>query len=173
MGTMGFGLPAAIGAQFANPGKTVVNVDGDGSIRMNFSEMETVTTYGLPVKIILLNNEGDGMVRQWQTMYFGKRYFAIDKNLHTMNFVKAAEATGFPWAKRITSPGEIGGALKEMLKVDGPAFLEVMIDPFAFVFPMVGPGLSYKEMVTGDWIASRADGHAAPAAKTDPVPDLF
>ncbi len=170
MGTMGFGLPAAIGAQFANPDKLVIDVDGDGSLRMNFGDMETITTYNLPVKVLLLNNEGDGMVRQWQTMYFGKRYFGIDKNLHTMNFVKAAEAMGFPWARRITKPAEVREALESFVKSDGPAFLDALIDPFAFVFPMVGPGLSYKDMVTGDWIPARSATHAA----LDPtVPDLF
>jgi acetolactate synthase I/II/III large subunit len=170
MGTMGFGLPAAIGAQFANPGKLVIDIDGDGSLRMNFGEMETITTYDLPVKVLLLNNEGDGMVRQWQTLYFGKRYFGIDKNLHTMNFVKAAEAMGFPFARRITKPAEVNGALEEFVHAKGPAFLDVAIDPFAFVFPMVGPGMGYKDMVTGDWIPART----APQAALDPsVPDLF
>jgi acetolactate synthase I/II/III large subunit len=70
MGTMGFGLPAAIGAQFACPDKIVIDIDGDGSIRMNLGEMETVTTYDLPVKVLVLNNLGDGMVRQWQKLYF-------------------------------------------------------------------------------------------------------
>jgi acetolactate synthase-1/2/3 large subunit len=174
MGTMGYGLPAAIGAQFANPGRTVIDIDGDGSLRMNFGEMETITTYGLPVKVLLLNNEGDGMVRQWQTMYFGKRYYAIDKNLHSMNFVKAAEAMGFPWARRITKRSEVRPTLEEFVKSDGPAFLDVLIDPFAFVFPMVGPGMGYKEMVTGDWIPSRSSNGAAKRAVQDPsVPDLF
>ncbi len=172
MGTMGFGLPAAIGAQFANPGKTVINIDGDGSIRMNLGELETVTTYGLPVKILLLNNEGDGMVRQWQTLYFGKRYYAIDKNLHSINFVKAAEAMGFPFAKRISKPAELGDALGTFVSSEGPAFLEVMIDPKAMVYPMVGPGSAYKDMVTGEWISHRG-AVSVPAQKGDAVPDLF
>ena len=169
---MGFGLPAAIGAQFANPGKMVINIDGDGSIRMNFGELETVTTYGLPVKIILLNNEGDGMVRQWQTLYFGKRYYAIDKNLHSVNFVKAAESMGFPFARRISKPDELADALKSFVASAGPAFLEVMIDPKAMVYPMVGPGSAYKDMVTGDWIRARGAA-AVPEKHGDAVPDLF
>jgi acetolactate synthase-1/2/3 large subunit len=172
MGTMGFGLPAAIGAQFANPGKMVVCIDGDGSIRMNLGELETVTTYGLPVKILLLNNEGDGMVRQWQTLYFGKRYFAIDKNLHSINFVKAVEAMGFPFAKRLTNPEEVGDTLRAFIASTGPAFLEVMIDPKAMVYPMVGPGSAYKDMVTGEWILSRGAA-TVPEQKGDAVPDLF
>jgi len=175
MGTMGYGLPAAIGAQFANPKRTVIDVDGDGSLRMNFGEMETITTYNLPVKVLLLNNEGDGMVRQWQTMYFGKRYFAIDKNLHTMDFVKAASAMGFPYAERLKDPKDVRKTLEAFVKYDGPAFLDVAIDPFAFVFPMVGPGQGYKDMVTGDWIPARATNGAAkhPAPDTAAVPDLF
>lgn len=174
MGTMGFGLPAAIGAAFANPGKTVIDIDGDGSIRMNFGELETITTYGLKVKVLLLNNEGDGMVRQWQTVYYGGRYFAIDKNLHSMNFVKAAEAASFPFSKSIKNPGDVKETLKAFLESDGPAFLEVMIDPFAPVYPMVGPGAGYKEMLTGDWITSR-DGKkpVVAAAANAPVPELF
>src|SRR5262249_37813650 len=74
MGTMGFGLPAAIGAQFANPGALVIDVDGDGSIRMNLGELETLTTYDIPVKVLLLNNLGDGMVRQWQDLFYANRY---------------------------------------------------------------------------------------------------
>lgn len=172
MGTMGFGLPAAIGAQFANPGKLVVNIDGDGSIRMNFGEMETVTTYNLPVKVLLLNNEGDGMVRQWQTLYFGKRYYAIDKNLHSISFTKAAESMGFPFVRRVERPGDLKSTLEAFLSASGPAFLEVMIDPHAMVYPMVGPGSGYKEMVTGEWITPRASG--APVEKHgETVPDLF
>lgn len=172
MGTMGFGLPAAIGAQFANPGKTVINIDGDGSIRMNLGELETVTTYDLPVKVLLLNNEGDGMVRQWQTLYFGQRYFAIDKNLHSINFVKAAEAMGFPFARRVSTQEELEGAVREFATSSGPAFLEVMIDTKAMVYPMVGPGSAYKDMVTGEWIKSRGKA-MAPNQQSDAVPDLF
>jgi acetolactate synthase-1/2/3 large subunit len=171
MGTMGFGLPAAIGAQFANPGRTVVNIDGDGSLRMNFGEMETITTYNLPVKVLLLNNEGDGMVRQWQTLYFGKRYYAIDKNLHTMDFVKAAQSMGFPFARRLEKPADVKGGLEAFVRFNGPAFLEVSIDPHAMVYPMVGPGMAYREMVTGEWIKPRAS--AAPSEPKTVVPDLF
>ena len=102
MGTMGFGLPAAIGAQVARPERLVIDVDGDGSLRMNLGELETVTTYNLLVKILLLNNLGDGMVRQWQKMYFGNRFSGTDKSLHSKDFVKAAEADGFQFAVRLS-----------------------------------------------------------------------
>ena len=155
MGTMGYGLPAAIGAQFARPGALVIDVDGDASIRMNLGEMETVTTYGLPLKIVVLNNSGDGMVRQWQKLFFKGRFSASDKSLHKKDFVKAAQADGFEWARRLDDPACIDATIAEFLAFDGPAFLEVVIDPDAGVYPMVGPGATYAEMITGEWIASR------------------
>jgi acetolactate synthase-1/2/3 large subunit len=155
MGTMGFGLPAAIGAQFARRDKTVIDIDGDASIRMNLGELETVTTYGLPVKVVVLNNYGDGMVRQWQKLFFKGRFSASDKSLHKKDFVKAAQADGFPWARRLERNEDLPQVVAEFLAFDGPAFLEVIIDPDAGVYPMVGPGVSYAEMITGDWIPSR------------------
>ncbi|MGN6092067.1 MAG: biosynthetic-type acetolactate synthase large subunit [Luteibacter jiangsuensis] len=155
MGTMGFGLPAAIGAQFARPDRIVIDVDGDASIRMNIGELETVTTYNLPVKVVVLNNSGDGMVRQWQKLFFKGRFSASDKSLHKKDFVRAAEADGFPWARRLDNPADIDSVVADFLTFEGPAFLEVVIDPDAGVYPMVGPGASYAEMITGDWIPSR------------------
>jgi acetolactate synthase-1/2/3 large subunit len=155
MGTMGFGLPAAIGAQFARPDRTVIDIDGDGSIRMNIGELETATTYNLPVKVIVLNNFGDGMVRQWQKLYFGGRMSGSDKSLHNKDFVKAAEADGFKFAKRLEHKKDLKKIIKEFMQFKGPAFLEVIIDRDAGVYPMVGPGLSYDSMITGDYIKSR------------------
>ena len=155
MGTMGFGLPAAIGAQVANPGKLVVDIDGDGSIRMNLGELETATTYNLPVKILLLNNLGDGMVRQWQRGMFGKRFSGSDKSLHKKDFVKAAEADGYQFAKSVSKKDDVSDLIEEFIAFDGPAFLEVLIDRDAEVWPMVGPGKGYKDMMTGDFIQSR------------------
>ena len=157
MGTMGYGLPAAIGAAVGKPGTVVIDVDGDGSIRMNLGEMETCTTYNLPVKILLLNNLGDGMVIQWQKLYFDSRFSGTDKTLHMKDFVKAAEADGFKFAKRVTETKDLKKTLKEFIKFDGPAFLEVMTDKEACVFPMVGPGMSYKEMITGPYIEARVE----------------
>jgi acetolactate synthase-1/2/3 large subunit len=155
MGTMGFGLPAAIGAQFAHPDKLVIDIDGDASIRMNIGELETVTTYNLPVKVVVLNNVGDGMVRQWQKLYFKGRFAASDKSLHKKDFVLAAQADGFAWAQRLECTEELEATIAAFLAFDGPAFLEVMIDPDAGVYPMVGPGASYAQMITGDFIPSR------------------
>ena len=164
MGTMGFGLPAAIGAQFARRDRLVIDVDGDASIRMNIGELETVTTYELPLKIVVLNNVGDGMVRQWQKLYFKGRFASSDKSLHKKDFVLAARADGFGWARRLEDKAELESTIADFLAFDGPAFLEVRIDPDAGVFPMVGPGASYAQMITGDFIASRATPTAEEAA---------
>ena len=161
MGTMGFGLPAAIGAQLANPGKLVIDVDGDGSLRMNIGELETLTTYDIPVKVLLLNNLGDGMVRQWQSLFYQNRYCGTDKSLHKKDFVKAAEADGIPWARRVTAIADVHSALEQFVRFDGPALLEVFVDQNAHVYPMVGPGLGYKDMLTGKWIKAR-DGRELP-----------
>ena len=155
MGTMGFGLPAAIGAQFAEPEKLVILIDGDGSMRMNIGELETATTYGLPVKIVVLNNYGDGMVRQWQKLYYDSRMSGSDKSLHRKDFVKAAEADGFEFARRLDRKQDISKTVQEFIDFPGPAFLEIIIDPDAGVYPMVGPGLSYDKMITGDFIVGR------------------
>jgi len=171
MGTMGFGLPAAIGAQFARPDALVLDIDGDASIRMNVGELETVTTYGLPLKVVVLNNSGDGMVRQWQKLYFGRRFAASDKSLHKKDFVLAAQADGFGWARRLDDPAQLEATIADFLACDGPAFLEVVIDPDAGVYPMVGPGASYAQMITGEFIASRS---AAPAEASEvPSTSMF
>jgi len=158
MGTMGFGLPAAIGAQVANAGKLVIDVDGDGSIRMNLGELETLTTYGIPVKVLLLNNCGDGMVRQWQDLFFENRYAGSDKTLHTKDFIKAVEADGFEFARRVTERSQIRPQLEQFVAFPGPAFIEVLTDPSAHVYPMVGPGMGYKDMITGKHIKARTAG---------------
>ncbi len=155
MGTMGFGLPAAIGAQFAKPGRLVIDIDGDASMRMNIGELETATTYKLPVKIVVLNNYGDGMVRQWQKLYYKGRMSASDKSLHRKDFVKTAEADGFEFARRLDRKEDLESTIAEFVRFPGPAFLEVIIDPDAGVYPMVGPGQSYDKMITGDFIESR------------------
>jgi acetolactate synthase-1/2/3 large subunit len=163
MGTMGFGLPAAIGAQFARRDKLVIDVDGDASIRMNLGELETVTTYGLPIKVIVLNNFGDGMVMQWQRLFFKGRLSASDKSLRKKDFVKTAQADGFGYAKRLDRKSDVPTVIEEFVRHEGPAFLEVVIDPEAGVYPMVGPGLSYAEMITGDFIPSRNSATGTPA----------
>jgi acetolactate synthase-1/2/3 large subunit len=167
MGTMGFGLPAAIGAQFARPDRLVINIDGDGSLRMNIGELETVTNYNLPVKTLLFNNQGDGMVRQWQKMFFAERFCGTEKFLHRKDFVNAARADGFEFAARVSEKNRVEPLLQEFIHHNGPAFLEVMIDPDACVFPMIGPGMGYKQMVTGPHIRPREQDPDKPSKPTD------
>jgi acetolactate synthase I/II/III large subunit len=155
MGTMGFGLPAAVGAQYAQRNRLVIDIDGDASIRMNIGELETVTTYDLPIKVVVLNNCGDGMVKQWQKLFFKGRLSASDKSLHTKDFVKAAQADGFKYAVRLDKKADVPRVIDEFIHFEGAAFLEVMIDPDAGVYPMVGPGQAYAEMITGEHIPSR------------------
>jgi acetolactate synthase-1/2/3 large subunit len=170
MGTMGFGLPAAIGAQIARPDRLVIDIDGDSSIRMNIGELETVTTYDLPIKVVVLNNFGDGMVKQWQKLFFKGRLSASDRSLHKKDFVKAAQADGFRYAARLDRKEDVPRVIAEFIAYPGPAFLEVMIDPDAGVYPMVGPGQSYRDMITGDHIPSR---YAAVDIKTPGPSEMF
>ncbi|MGQ0699216.1 MAG: biosynthetic-type acetolactate synthase large subunit [Panacagrimonas sp.] len=167
MGTMGFGLPAAIGAAFARKDRIVIDIDGDASIRMNLGELETATTYNLPVKIVVLNNFGDGMVKQWQRLFFASRYSGSDKSLHRKDFVKAAEADGFAFARKVEKKADLASVVKAFIDFPGPAFLEVIIDPMASVYPMVGPGMSYDQMITGDWIPARTSAAVESSDKAD------
>jgi acetolactate synthase-1/2/3 large subunit len=165
MGTMGFGLPAAIGAQFAQRDRLVIDIDGDGSMRMNIGELETATTYKLPVKIIVFNNFGDGMVRQWQQLYYKGRMSGSDKSLRRKDFVKTAQADGFEFARKLDRKEDLPAVIEKFVNFPGPAFLEVIIDPNAGVYPMVGPGQSYDKMITGDYITSR---HSSADDEPDP-----
>jgi acetolactate synthase-1/2/3 large subunit len=155
MGTMGFGLPAAVGAQYAQRNRLVIDIDGDASIRMNIGELETVTTYDLPIKVVVMNNCGDGMVKQWQKLFHSGRLSASDKSLHKKDFVRAAQADGFKYAVRLDKKADVPRVIGEFIRFDGAAFLEVMIDPDAGVYPMVGPGQAYADMITGEHIPSR------------------
>ena len=122
---------------------------------MNIGELETVATYNLPVKVVVLNNYGDGMVKQWQKLFFKGRLSASDKSLHKKDFIKAAQADGFKYAVRLDRKEDVPRVVEEFIRFPGPAFLEVIIDRDAGVYPMVGPGQAYDEMITGDFILSR------------------
>lgn len=146
LGTMGYGLPAAIGAQFAKPKDLVVCVTGDGSYQMCIQELATIRQYNLPIKIFLLNNNFLGMVRQWQELFYEER-FAESEWQYNPDFVKLAEAYGIP-GMRISKPEEIDGGLEFMLKDrTEPALLEVAIPADEKVFPMIPAGMSQKDMV--------------------------
>jgi len=146
LGTMGYGLPAAIGAQFGNPGKTVVDVDGDGSFAMTMGELVTAVHYQQPVKVVVMDNNYLGMVRQWQEMFYGRRYSATDHPCPDLP--RLAEALGAK-GMRITEPGEVADAINEMLKMEGPVVLAVAVEPEENVFPMVPAGKSLHEMDMG------------------------
>ena len=118
MGTMGFGLPAAVGAQYAQRKRLVIDIDGDASIRMNIGELETVTTYDLPIKVVVLNNCGDGMVKQWQKLFHSGRLSASDKSLHTKDFVKAALADGFKYAARLDKKADVPRVIEEFIRFE-------------------------------------------------------
>ncbi len=145
LGTMGFGFPASIGAQMGNPGKLVIDIAGDGSIQMNIQELATAMDQKLPIKIIILNNGYLGMVRQWQELFYGKRYSAV-KFATIPDFVKIAEAYGAV-GMRITKPQEVEPTLKKILSMDKLVILDVIIAPEEGVFPMVPAGKATTEMI--------------------------
>ena len=138
LGTMGFGLGAAIGAQAANPDKVVINVAGDGCFRMNMNELATISREELPVIEVILNNHVLGMVRQWQNLYYGKRYSATVLN-DKADFCKIAEGMGVD-AYKVTTKEEFEKALEKALTDRKPALIEVLIDQDDMVFPMCSPG---------------------------------
>ncbi len=148
LGTMGYGLGAAIGAQVGVPEKQVINIAGDGCFRMNMNEIATATRYNIPIIQVVLNNHVLGMVRQWQTLFYGERYSQTvleDK----VDFVKVAEAMGAK-AYRITKKEEVEPVFKEALEAKEPIFIECVIDPDEKVWPMVAPGAAISEIVDGD-----------------------
>lgn len=149
LGTMGFGLPAAIGAAIAKPGVPVIDIAGDGSIQMNIQELATAVQYKLPVVICILNNQFLGMVRQWQELFYEKRYSYTDMTLQP-DFVKLAEAYGAV-GMRIKDKNEVKAALQKALEVkDRPVVLDFWIDREANVFPMVPPGAALLNMLGGE-----------------------
>jgi len=149
LGTMGFGLPAAIGVQLAYPDRNVVVFTGDGSIQMNIQEMATALACKLPIKIILLNNGFLGMVRQWQDLFYAKRYSEVDLRQTNPDFVKLAEAYGAV-GMRISRDEEVEGAWLEAGKItDRPVLLDVVIPEEDNVFPMVPSGAASHEMLEG------------------------
>ncbi len=148
LGTMGFGFPAAIGAQAARPDALVVDIAGDGSIQMNIQELATAKLNGFPVKIIVLNNGYLGMVRQWQELFYGRRYASSVISQEVPDLVKLAEAYGC-FGVRVTAPGEVDAALRAAFDYDGPAIVDCRVAAEECVYPMVAPGSSIDEMLGG------------------------
>lgn len=148
LGTMGYGLPAAIGVQMAHPKALVVDVAGEASILMNIQEMSTAVQYRLPVKIFILNNQWMGMVRQWQEMLHGGRY-SQSYTAALPDFVKLAEAFGGV-GLRASKPDDVDRVIAEMLKVtDRPTIIDVAVDPKENCFPMIPSGKNHNEMILG------------------------
>jgi acetolactate synthase-1/2/3 large subunit len=148
LGTMGFGLPAAIGAQAGRPEALVIDIAGDGSIQMNSQEMATAAINMLPVKVVLLNNGYLGMVRQWQELFYGKRYASSVLSQDIPDFTKLAEAYGW-LGLRVEAPGDVDDALKRAFDHPGPAIVDFRVAGEECVFPMVAPGGSIDEMLGG------------------------
>lgn len=147
LGTMGYGLPAAIGVKCAFPDKHVVDIAGDGSIQMNIQELATAAQYKINVKIVLLNNGYLGMVRQWQELFYEKRYSNTDMT-YAPDFVKLAEAFGVA-GLRATKPEEVEPTLKTGLALDKPVLMDFRVSREECVYPMVGPGSSIMDMKLG------------------------
>ncbi|MCR4419580.1 MAG: biosynthetic-type acetolactate synthase large subunit [Clostridia bacterium] len=155
LGTMGFGLPAAIGAQIGRPGETVIDIAGDGSLQMTVQELATVAQYQLPIKICLLNNGYLGMVRQWQELFYEHRYSQVDISQGGPDYVKLAEAYGIT-ARRVTRPEEVRPALEAALSEPKPYLLDFVVDREENVFPMVPPGGSLDQMLGGKSVEAHA-----------------
>jgi len=145
LGAMGFGLPAGIGAKLADPDAKVVVIAGDGGFMMNIQELATTRRYGVAVKILLLDNSGLGLVRQWQQLFFEKNYSEVDLS-DNPDFVKVAEAFGVE-AFRIDRRDQIDAGIDRLLAADGPCLAHVIIDPRENVWPLVPPGKSNAEMM--------------------------
>ena len=148
LGTMGYGLPAAIGTQMANPGKLVIDIAGEASILMNIQEMSTAVQYRLPVKIFILNNEYMGMVRQWQELLHGSRY-AESYSDSLPDFVKLAEAYG-AHGIRCNDPAKLDDAIREMIASPKPVIFDCLVEKMENCFPMIPSGKAHNEMLLND-----------------------
>ena len=145
LGTMGFGLPAAMGASIGKPDMPVVCVTGDGSVQMNIQELATLTENGIPVKVFIVNNGYLGMVRQWQELFWDNRYSHVDMG-QVPDFVKLAEAYGMT-GMRITEKDKLVDGLKEALAIDGPVVVDIRVTREENVYPMIAPGAAARDMV--------------------------
>jgi acetolactate synthase I/II/III large subunit len=144
---MGFGLPAAIGAQMARPDKLVFSIVGDGGFQMSIPELGTIASNGLPIKIIIMNNGYLGMVRQWQTLFYNNRLSSVTLDCFP-DAEKLAGAYGFK-GRTIDKPWELASALEEAVREPGPYLLNVKVTSFENVYPMVPAGGAINEMVLG------------------------
>ncbi len=159
LGTMGYGLPAAIGAQLGNPDKLVIDIAGDASIQMNIQELGTATQFRLPVKVFVLNNEWMGMVRQWQELTYESRY-SNSYSDSLPDFVKLAEAYGWKGI-RIESEADLDAGIQAMIDHDGPVIVDCLVAKEANCFPMIPSGAAHTDMILyGDHVAGTMDDAA-------------
>src|SRR5690606_37548810 len=167
LGAMGFGLPAAMGAQMESPAAQVICVSGDGSFMMNIQELATIRRYQLPVKIVLLDNSALGMVRQWQELFFEKRYSEIDLS-DNPDFAEVARAFGIQ-ALHVDKAAGVDAALKALLAAEGPTLLHVAIDTAANVWPLVPPNHNNAQMMDPDDVGSLDTGEPAAPSTSSPA----
>ena len=147
LGTMGYGLPAALGVQIAHPKGLVIDVAGEASILMNIQEMSTIKQYRLPVKVFILNNNYMGMVRQWQELLHGNRL--SESYMESLpDFVKLAKSFGAA-GLRVEKPGDVDDVIKEMIKIKGAVICDVVVDPAENCFPMIPSGSTHNQMLLG------------------------
>ena len=159
LGTMGYGLPAAIGAQCGHPDRLVIDIAGEASIQMNIQELGTASQFRLPVKVFILNNQWMGMVRQWQELTYESRYSSSYSDA-LPDFVKLAEAYGWKGI-RIEKEADLDAGIQAMLAHDGPVLVDCMVDKVANCFPMIPSGASHVEMILqGDAVAGTMDDAA-------------
>jgi len=145
LGTMGYGLPAAIGVQAAHPESLVIDIAGEASVLMNMQEMSTAVQHKLPIKIFIINNQYMGMVRQWQELLHGGRY-SHSYTDSLPDFVKLAEAYGC-LGVRASSPNELDKKIEEMLNYDGPVIFDCVVDQDENCYPMIPSGAAHNEML--------------------------
>ncbi len=143
---MGFGMPAGIGAQLGRPEKTVFTIDGDGSFQMNIQELATLSYYNVPLKVVIINNGYLGMVRQWQELFFERRYSQTYLAPGNPDFVTVAKGYGIE-GFRVTNPQEVRPTLENALNIDGPVIIDCHVEPEENVFPMIPSGQTVHDTI--------------------------
>lgn len=151
-GTMGFSLPTAIGVYFADPTATILAIDGDSSMRMNMGELYTIGTRKLPIKVLVMNNQSAGMVRNIQTARYEERIVATEEPANDVSYANIARECGFSKTMRVEQSSDLQETLTQFLSTEGSAFLEVMTDREEIVYPVIAPGKGYKDMEPGPYI---------------------
>ncbi|MFT3787100.1 MAG: thiamine pyrophosphate-dependent enzyme [Tepidisphaeraceae bacterium] len=170
LGTMGYGLPSAMGAALGAPGKTVIDIDGDGSYLMTCYELATIRDYNINCKVAIINNDFQGMIKQWQDLFYDKRY--SQSKMHNPNFAAMAEAFGIKGI-RCERKQDVAKAVDQMLSHDGPVVVDFCVEPDEHVYPMVPAGKGLHEQVLGTvGLDSSPARKASPDKLTDDGPGM-